>query len=416
LTSLGRPRLLALSQSLPFPPHSGVTNRTFHILCELEKEFAVELIPFYRLGHQPTRLEREKAWQELSLRLSRVAEPVSIPGEISRPRKVLDHLRSRLARQPFTFYEYASQEFLQAIRDAMLREPPDLVHLDSLDLFRYLPALGTSPVICTHHSVESDLLRLRAKRVSMPMIRGYVNWQADRLEETERSITPGLALNVMMSEVDRQRLLAIAPQAVTTVVPNGVNTDFFHPDYAPGVAGRVVFVGPTYSFPNFDAVEFLAREIWPRVRALLPAATLDIVGRYHPEHMQRFRDIPGMKLSGHLDDLRPSLAAASCVVAPLRVGGGTRLKILDAWAMGKAVVSTSTGCEGLDARDGENLLVRDDPVAFADAILEVLSDQAMRIRLGDSGRQTVIARYAWGKIGDTIRAAYREVLKSSGAL
>jgi len=106
------------------------------------------------------------------------------------------------------------------------------------------------------------------------------------------------------------------------------------------------------------------------------------------------------------------LAEAACCVVPIRVGGGTRLKILDAWAMGKAVVSTSIGCEGLDAVDGENLLIRDAPAAFADAVLELLNDSAKRSRLETYARETAVTRYAWDTVGETLRTAYRAIIAS----
>lgn len=404
-----KPRILALCQSLPFPPHSGVTNRTLHILIELEKEFAVTLVPFFRANHQGSREERRLAHRELVTRLTAVSEPVPIGGESSRARRVLDHTRSVLTGRPYTYFEYESAQFTQALDRAITAASPDLFHLDSLDLYRYLPVLPSGPVACTHHNIESDLLRLRAARLN-PLLGRYVRWQADRLEDVERKVTATVAMNVMVSSVDEGRLRSMVPSARTTVVPNGVDTDYFRPAESPPTPGRVLFVGPTYSFPNLDAVEFLAHEIWPTVRMSLPDASLKIGGRSSPGHAARFSAIPGMKMLGHLEDLRPSLGDAACVAVPVRIGGGTRLKVLDAWAMGKAVVSTSIGCEGLAAVDGANLLIRDDAKSFAEAVRAVLTDPELRRRLGAQGRQTAVSRYTWPAIGETIRSCYRALI------
>ena len=404
-----KPRILALCQSLPYPPHSGVTNRTFHLLTELEKEFAVTLIPFFRVNHQPTTEERRSAHRELAARLTAVAEPVPIGGESSLPRRLLDHTRSLLTGTPYTYFEYGSAQFTEALASSISAARPDLVHLDSLDLYRYLPVVSPCPVVCTHHNIESDLLRSRAARLG-PLVARYVRWQANRLEEVERSVAASVAMNVMVSGADESRLRTMIPAARTTVVPNGVDTDYFRPAESPPVEGRCLFVGPTYSFPNLDAVEFLAGEIWPAVRASLPHASLEIAGRNSPGHAGRFAGVPAMSLLGHLDDIRPSLRSAACVVVPIRIGGGTRLKVLDAWAMGKAVVSTTIGCEGLAAVDGENLLIRDDPGSFADAVRAVLTDPVLRQRLGARGRETAVSQYDWSKIGETIRSCHRGLI------
>jgi glycosyltransferase involved in cell wall biosynthesis len=265
------------------------------------------------------------------------------------------------------------------------------------------------PIACTHHNIESDLLR-RYGLGFHPLLRRYILLQAGRVEDVERQLCPRLALNVMVSEVDARRLSVVAPGATTVVVPNGTDTDYFQPSDAASVGGRVVFVGPTYSYPNRDAVEFLLREIWPGVRAAQGPASLQLIGRNAASDQARYAAEPSVTPLGHLSDIRPALAEARCCVVPIRIGGGTRLKILDAWAMGKAVVSTSIGCEGLDAVDGENILVRDAPEAFAGAVVEVLRDPALRARLERNARRTAIETYSWSVVGRRIRLAYAELL------
>ena len=157
----------------------------------------------------------------------------------------------------------------------MLRQRrPDVVHFDAHDLYRWLPELPPTPIACTHHNLESELLRLYTIGLKPALLRHYVRMQADRVEALERWLCPQFDLNVMVSEVDAERLRAIAPGSATVVVPNGTDTDYFQPTGAATVAGRVVFVGPTYSHPNRDAVEFLLQDIWPRIRTIEAPATL----------------------------------------------------------------------------------------------------------------------------------------------
>jgi polysaccharide biosynthesis protein PslH len=405
-----RPRLLFLSQCLPYPPHSGVANRTFNILRQLQLEYDVTLVAFSRVCHQPDRAAREAARDVLRSALAHVAEPTPIPSEHSVPRKIWNHLRSLISGRAYTYYEYESGTFAGRLRAILQAQTPDLVHLDSLDLHRWLPDLPRVPIACTHHDIDSELLRLRARRLDQPVLRRYLLLQAARVERVERELCARLALNVVMSEVDGQRLRALAPSAATVVVPNGTDTEYFRPDGAVSLGGRVVFVGPTHSHPNRDAVEFLLQEVWPKIHAAERSASMRLVGNSSPMDRARYDAVPGVTALGYLPDIRPALAAARCCVVPIRIGGGTRLKILDAWAMGKAVVSTSIGCEGLEAVDGENILIRDTPDAIANAVLQVLRDAQLRAHLECNARRTATATYDWSAVGQRIRSAYGELL------
>lgn len=405
-----RPRVLMLTQSLPYPPHAGVANRTLNVLRQLRLEYDVDLVPFSRANHQPDRAAREAAWRALQNIVSSVAEPTPIPNEHSRIRKIWDHLRALVSGRAYTYYEYQSRAFGDRLRAVLRQRRPDVVHFDAHDLYRWLPELPPTPIACTHHNLESELLRLYTIGLKPALLRHYVRMQADRVQALERWLCPQFDLNVMVSEVDAERLRAIAPGSATVVVPNGTDTDYFQPTGAATVAGRVVFVGPTYSHPNRDAVEFLLQDIWPRIRTIEAPATLHLIGRNADADRARYAAAPGVSPLGYVADIRPVLAEARCCVVPIRIGGGTRLKILDAWAMGKAVVSTSVGCEGLDAVDGENILVRDTPDAFTDAVVEVLHDGALRTRLERNARRTAIETYSWSVVGRRLRSAYHQLL------
>jgi glycosyltransferase involved in cell wall biosynthesis len=408
-----RPRLLFLAQSLPYPPHAGVAGRSFNILRQLQAAYDIDLVAFFRVNHQPDRAARDASRSALQSVAAWVAEPTAIPSEHSVPRKLWDHVRSVIRGRAYTYYLYDSPSFASRLRGVLRAQTPDLVHLDSMDLHRWLPELPPVPITCTHHNIESELLRRQARCLNRPVLRQYLQFQANRVERVERELCPRVALNVMMSDLDARTLLALAPGAATAVVPNGTDTDYYHPDGAESVAGRVAFVGPTYSYPNWDAVEFLLQEIWPRVRAADRSTSLRLIGRAAPADQARYDAEPGVTTLGYVPDIRPAVSEARCCVVPIRIGGGTRLKILDAWAMGKAVVSTSIGCEGLDAVDGENILVRDAPGAFADAVLQVLSDARLRSRLEQNARRTAVETYGWDVVGQRIRSAYAEVLSRS---
>ena len=228
------------------------------------------------------------------------------------------------------------------------------------------------------------------------------------MRREERVWCPRVDLNVTVSEVDRDALHAVAPDARVAVVPNGVDVDYFRLQQDEG-ASKVVFVGGSSWFPNVDAMRYFGDAILPLVRQRGASPDVVWVGSTTAQERDAFRRDYGIDATGYVEDTRPYVQQAACCIAPIRVGGGTRIKILDAWAMGKAVVSTSIGCEGLAAADSDNILVRDDPRAFAEAVLAVLNDASLRQRLGRAGRSTAERVYSWETIGRGMIAEYLAV-------
>jgi len=410
-----RPRLLFLSQCLPYPPHSGVTNRTYHILKELSRAFDVTVLAFSRHNHQGSAEAVQNACSRLEGLGLRVAGTFGIRSERSLAEKLLVHIGSLVTGRAYTFFDYGDGRFGGVLHSVLRDHRPDLVHVDSLDLHRWLPLLGDLPVACTHHNIESDLLRQRAQHGATWYLKPYVRRQADIILAVEKEVCPKLGLNVMMSQVDADRLRQFAPAAVTHVTPNGVDIGFFRPmPDVPVRQGLVTFLGPSYMLPNYDGVNFFLKEIWGPIRRAMPEATFQIIGKVKPDHRMAFEACRGVTCTGYVEDIRPFLAEAACCVVPLRIGGGTRLKILDTWAMGRPIVTTTVGCEGLDARDAANCLIRDDASAFGEAVLRVLGSDDLQRTLGAEGRATAEATYSWDAIGSSLIGAYDNILRPGG--
>jgi glycosyltransferase involved in cell wall biosynthesis len=312
----------------------------------------------------------------------------------SRTRLWWDHLRSLTRSRVYTAYLYSSYAFRHKLREELEKGDVSLVHVDSLDLGAYLPLVRDVPVVCVHHNHESMLLRRRARFESSRLRAAYLTHQANLMEREESRWCPRVDLNVVVSEGDRRTLSETAPGARFLVVPNGVDTAVFRPPAGPNPdEAGVVFVGGTTWFPNRDALRFFTEEIQP----LIPEGTVrrvEWVGRCSSAERELFAKRHSVTMTGYVQDIRPLVWRAACYVVPLRVGGGTRLKILEAWAMGKAIVSTSVGCEGLATEDGVNILIRDDPASFARAITEVVRNPALRAHLGRNARATAERMYA----------------------
>jgi glycosyltransferase involved in cell wall biosynthesis len=410
----GRPKLLFLCHTLPYPPDGGVWLRSYNILRMLAQHYDVTALYFERSGTRAHERQSERAENLAALGRLGPTEVFPIPQAQRRWRFLWDHLRSVLRGRVFTYYLYESRAFRARLRALLRTQRFDLVHVDSLDLVGYLPDLDGLPVVCVHHNVESQLLRRRALAERSRLRRAYIAYQATLTEAAESAWCGRVALNVAVSEADARMLAELAPQGRFAVVPNGVDVEYFKPPDQPRALSGLVFVGGSDWFPNRDALEHFCGDILPHLGANGGRPPVQWVGMARPGDISFFGDRYGVKLTGRVPDVRPYVHAAECFVVPLRVGGGSRLKILDAWAMGKAVVSTSVGCEGLHAVHGENILVADAPKAFAAAVGRVLHDRVLRERLGAAARATVEREYSWPVIGRPMIELYDGLLPSAG--
>lgn len=403
-----KPRLLFLAQTLPYPPTGGVKIRSYHTLRILSSVYDVTALCFYRWKGGRLEPDIEGALGNLAHLAEIRAFP--IPSDHSRGRLLLDHLQSILRQSVYTNFTYDSREFRDALEAALLRDEFDLVHSDSLDLARYFDIIPDScPVVCVHHDAQSLLLERRAEREPNRVVASYLHFQSRLMREEEERRCASVSLNVTVSDADADVLRSLAPAGKFAVVPNGVDTEFFRPRDVP--RSGMCFVGGTTWFPNRDALGYYANDLLPEIRRRLPEAETTWVGRASDDERRAYGRLDGLTMTGFVADIRPYLATSACFVVPLRVGGGTRIKILDAWAMGKAVVSTSVGCEGLAAVHGENILVADEPAAFADAVTTVVRDTHFRERLERNARQTVLDHYSWQSVGEKMIAAYEDLLQ-----
>jgi len=402
-----RPKLLFLCQTLPYPPDGGVWIRTYHVLRLLARAFDITALCFERAPMTGNRAALDSAAGRAALSRFAAVDVFPVPQRHSRLRFAWDHLRSTATRRVYTTYLYESRAFQRRLAEVLESQAIDLVHLDSLNLAAYVPAFGRIPVVCVHHDVDSALLRRRADVERNEWRSAYLRHQARLMEQSEREWCGRIALNVAVSENDRRLIQSIAPGSRVAIVPNGVDVDEFERDSSRG--SGVAFVGGLHWFPNLDALDYFAADILPHLRAVKPDLPAVWIGSASSEQQTRFRAEHGVDVTGHVPDVRPFMRDAACHVVPLRAGGGTRLKILNSWAMGKPVVTTSIGCEGLAAVDGENVLIRDDPRDFAKAVLAVLEDEALARRLGDAGRATAERDYSWDVIGRQLIETYLNV-------
>ena len=211
-----------------------------------------------------------------------------------------------------------------------------------------------------------------------------------------------------VSDADRQTFAALYPDAIRQpvhVVPTGVDTDYFAPAPSDPASRTIVFTGSMDWLPNEDSMQFFCRDILPRIRAAEPDVRLSIVGRAPTPAVKRLAEDGGVHVTGSVDDVRPYIREAAIYIVPLRIGGGTRLKIFEAMAMGKAVVSTTVGAEGLPVTDGEHVILADQPETFAAAVVGLLRDPDRRAHIAAAARRLVVEQYDWSAVAGTLEDA-----------
>jgi polysaccharide biosynthesis protein PslH len=400
-------RILFLTTDLSFPPEDGRMLRTHNVLMGLAACHSVHLVCFdQRHGTDPD--ERRRVAEARLRGLCASVDVFDVPSKRSRTALARTSALSLFGRRPFSSLAYRSRPALARLSALAAALPIDVVHVENTVLGEHVERVAAPARVLVHHNVESDLFGQVAASERSIARRAFTRLEARKLRGFEQRMGPRFGVHVACSAEDAARLVAIMEGARVCVVPNGVDLEYFAPP-ATGLNGGVdvVHVGGLNWSPNLHGARWLVEDVWPRVRSMVPEATLALVGRVGEAPVEQWQSRNGVVCRGEVQDVRPFFAGASVSVVPVHVGGGTRLKILNSWAMGTPVVSTSKGCEGLLARNDENLLVADTPEAFAGAVVRLLRAPALRKALAASGRKLVEAEYGWPRIVERTEAAYQ---------
>lgn len=402
-------RILFLSQIVPYPPHGGVLQRGYHIIRELAKRHAIHLLAFLHPDVLKTPDEVNAARSAL-LRYCTEVEFFDLWVKRSRATRLASIFLALFLPHPFSVLAHHSRRFQKRILQLTTTESFDLIHYDTIALAQFSAGSKARPRVLAHHNIESRLMERRAQFEKTPLARAYLLMQERRLRRYEANQSPKYDVNIVVSEQDSRELKAIRADIRTVLVPNGVDTDYFLPGEEEAVPS-LIYAGGMNMFANRDAVLYFLKEIWPCITLEQSNIRFYALGQDPPPELVRMgRQDSRIVVTGYVDDIRPWVTRAWVYVVPLRVGGGTRLKVLDAMAMGKPVVSTSIGCEGLEVLHNRDILICDEPTGFAQHVLALLADPAQRKRLGASARQTVEHKYSWEMIGQALEKAYREAL------
>lgn len=392
-------RILTLALGVPFPPLGGGLTRTFHLLEALSSAHDVVLVGFtYGEPHEPPPFR---------------VQVESVPWEWSSSYREMigdDPEASRRAYERLTF-EDPNPWFASVIEPAamdeslrrLLRVPPDVVLLEGTPLARFLPTLPADvPCILDLFDVHSVMAH-RALETTAADDRAAAR-EAERTLAFERDAIQRCTACLAVSDEDAAAARTLLGATDVRVIPNGVDTSYFAPSSAAAAPDAVLFTGRMAYEPNADAACYFAEKILPLVQREIPGVTFHIVGAAPPPRVLALQS-NAVVVHGQVHDVRPHFATSEVVVVPVRAGGGTRLKVLEAAASGKAIVSTSLGVEGLAFDRGRDLLVADNEVSFAEAVVALLRDRQRRAELGANAREAARA-YDWAAIGQALRSIF----------
>lgn len=408
-------RLLVVCPFFPYPPDNGSRILQFNLIKQAARWHQVWL---FSLVQSESERKNQAGIAPYCEDIMVVRPENQVPGKLDGRRRGWDVLLGMVSRHPQHFYGVPSPNVVQALAQALREWQPDVLLVSTLYMSNYLWQLlddsGGVKKVLIEQNVETSIQRQQVGVASSfpRRVRAWLYWfqfgrfEALACEKFDLVTTP--------SAQDRRLLLDLAPgldPTRVTVLPNGVDVASYDGDWGDPEPGALIFPGALTYYANHDAMRFFLDEVFPLIRRANPKATLRITGKTEGVDLSSLNLGAGVTLTGYLDDVRPAVARSWACVVPLRVGGGTRLKILEAMALGAPVVATSKGAEGLDVTPGHDILIADDPGQFADAVLRLLNDSMLRQKLALNGRRLVKALYDWQSIGERLSRLLESVVE-----
>ena len=401
--------ILFLSTRSPYPLISGHSLRTYHILKGAAQKHNVILVTFVQLEEE---LKKENLDHLRSF--CQAVHPFRVPVDMSKIRLAASLVVNLFSSLPFVAQKYDAPMMREKIREIIKTEPIDLIHVDMLPLATYIDEFKNLPKILVNHNVESVRLYRWFQTEPNVLKRAYLGIQWPKLRSFERSAMDNFDGCVVVSETDKQLLRGMGINNRMFVVPNGTDTEFFKPTGKAKTENSVLWIGHMDVHTNKDAVLYFWCEIYPLLRKRHPQIQMIFVGTAPPKVIaDAAKKDAQIKVTGFVEDIRPYLDKSAVMVVPIRIGSGTRLKILDAMAMGKAIVSTSVGCEGLNVTHGKNILIADDPEEFTNRTIGLLKNPDMRMNLERNARK-LAKTYDWDLIREKQELVYQETIKGKG--
>jgi sugar transferase (PEP-CTERM/EpsH1 system associated) len=401
-------RVLHFAPRVCWPLDTGAKLRNYHLARVLAQRTRVTLLAFD--GHEESSAPLENPYEQI----------ISVKRDAAYTFSKV--VRGLWGRTPLPVLNYTTESMKKALERILSEKDFDIVQVESIHLMAYLPIIRAARkpprVICDWHNIESELMQRYGEREPNLLRQAYAGKTARLMSEFECRAMREFDAHVTVSQRDAERLRALSADARIFVIENGVDTDYYADAQIEKAAGarlepgksRIVFVGSMDYHANIEGAVNFASEVWPRLRARQPELVFTIVGRDPSRKVRELAAFPGVEVTGTVDDVRPFYRKAVAAIVPLNVGGGSRLKILEAMAAGVPVVSTTLGAEGLDVQHDKNILIADTNEQLLEAIISVFENEEQRKRLVAGGRTLVSNHYDWSQLGALLFENYRKLL------
>lgn len=394
--------ILFVAPRIPYPLDTGAKLRTCNLLKNISRNHRVTLVAFGWGRQDTSHIEY----------LERFAEKVIIVPrrEYGRLKFILKILESFFSSVPFIISKYSSKAMRAAIHSLLKEGHYNIMHVDHLHMAQYLKdSDGKGAAVLDEHNVESIIWRRYYELEKNIFKKIFIGNQIKKIELYEKNTCSRFDMCLTVSGSDRQNLMQVSPDSTVKVIENGVDIDYFTPIRVDVEKNSIVFTGSMDWLLNEDAIIYFIKDVFPLLKASIPDTKLYIVGQNPSVRIKKRANGHRIIVTGRVDDVRPYIARSTVYIAPLRGGGGTRLKILEAMAMGKPVVSTAVGCEGIDVTPGENIVVADDPKAFSREIIKLFHNPSLCKKLGENGRKLVEDTYSWKTISSRLEETYQRI-------
>lgn len=396
-------RILMIFQSAPYPADLGPAKRNFPFFQENLKRHEVTVLSF------GTREEERKLRSAYGDRVKKI-----VYVNHKRPRAVNFLLRMWfLFTGRSSFQRYFSRRMQQAIDKLVQEEKFDLIHCCTTMLgYHRLPT--NIPKVGDMHNVEHDAVYRAYQQTKNIIRKPYYYWEYTRVKEEEIKSCRLFEALVATTEQDYKKFRVVLPEKNIYVIPNGVVRTFFDPQLVAEEPNTLVFAGLMSYYPNNHGILYFLDEIFPLILAQVPNAKVYIVGADPPKKVQR-RTTDNIIVTGFVDDVKPYFARGQVFIIPLKIGGGIRGKALEAMAMRRPIVSTTLGCEGINLRHEDSALFADTPKDFANAVVRMFNDAALRTRLTEKAFQNVVEGYSWDVNGLALDRIYKSLVETNGS-
>lgn len=442
-------RILFFAPKECWPPDTGAKLRNYYLARELSERARVTYLGFAdtqtAAGNSSAKMSHPNAQDaDLPSNIVTLCERViTVPREQSY--SVTKIVQGAFGSTPLPVLNYTTHTMAETLTRLLAEQDFDLVQVESIHLAKYLPILRAAKsrprIICDWHNVESELMWRYSERAPNLARRWYAQLTARRMAALEQQLLTEFDAHITVSERDREQLLKIAPQAHITAIENGVDSSYFaaaeiarahahwHSTLAPQQASttdtlpprrRIIFVGSMDYHPNIEAVLDFAQTVWPQVQRQHPEFVFTIVGRNPAQSVLQLASQPGIEVTGTVADVRPYYHEAIASVVPLKMGAGSRLKILEAMAAGVPIISTTLGAEGLAVRHGEHIAITDSHQAMIQELLDLPHQTEQWQRRTKAARAQTLARYDWTSLGAALfdvhsKLAGRQLARHSAA-